>query len=87
MENHPELFELAKSYEKSNPKTGERYTWSQGESLIELSAPERVKEIKANSGKAMEEKKVSQSNRSLVEILGDVLDDEDDEEPCLICDL
>ena len=29
MDNHPELFELAKGYEKFNDETGERYTWSQ----------------------------------------------------------
>ena len=87
MENHPALFELAKGYEKYNAATGERYTWSQGESLVELSEAERVKVIKENYAKAMERKKTDQPNRSLVEILGDVLDDEDDDQPCLICDL
>ncbi len=37
LENHPELFEEAKKYEKFNPITGERYTWNEGESLEELS--------------------------------------------------
>ena len=87
MENHPDLFELAKGYEKYNHETGERFTWSQGESLVELSDSNRVKEIKDNYGKAMDRKKVAQPNRRLLEIFGDVLDDEDDEEPCLICDL
>ena len=87
MENHPDLFELAKGYEKHNPETGERFTWSQSESLVELSDPNRVKEIKNNYGKAMNRKKTAQPNRRLLEIFGDVLDDEDDEEPCLICDL
>lgn len=87
MENHPNLFELAKAYEKTNEKTGERYTWSQGESLVELSTAERVKTIKENYAKAMEQKKTAQPNRSLIEIFGDVLDDEDDDQPCLICDL
>ena len=40
LEQHPDLFELAKEYEKFNPETGERFTWSQGESLEELSDPE-----------------------------------------------
>ena len=35
----------------------------------------------------MAREKDAQPNRPLVEIFGDVLDDEDDEEPCLICDL
>ena len=30
LEQHPDLFELAKSYEKFNSETGERFTWSQG---------------------------------------------------------
>ena len=87
MENHPDLFERAKGYEKFNEETGERYTWSQSESLVELSDPDRVKEIKDNYGKAMNRKKAVHPNRRLLDIFGDVLDDEDDEEPCLICDL
>ena len=40
LEQHPELFEKAKEFEKDG------YKWMQGESLEELSNPERVKEIK-----------------------------------------
>ena len=85
LEQHPDLFELAKEYEKFNPETGERFTWGQGESLEELSQPERIAEIKANTEKAMVSKKTAKPNRRLIEILTDVLDDEDDEEPCLVC--
>ena len=98
LEQHPELFELAKEYEKFNPETGERFTWCQGESLEELSNPERIAQIKANTEKAIEdkkkaiaEKKMTKPNQTLMqiltptEILTEVLDDEDDEEPCLIC--
>ena len=85
LEQHPDLFELAKEYEKFNPETGERFTWSQGESLEELSDPERIAQIKANTEKAMASKKTAKSNRRLIEILADVHDDEDDDEPCLIC--
>jgi hypothetical protein len=100
LEQHPELFELAKEYEKPNPhsKTGELFTWCQGESLEELSKPERIAEIKANTEKAIEdkkkaiaEKKITKPNQTLMqiltpaEILTEVLDDEDDDEPCLIC--
>jgi 3'-phosphoadenosine 5'-phosphosulfate sulfotransferase (PAPS reductase)/FAD synthetase len=35
-ERHPELFELAKQYEKIDPGTGVRYTWSERESLSEM---------------------------------------------------
>ncbi|MDE0011888.1 MAG: phosphoadenosine phosphosulfate reductase family protein [Candidatus Poribacteria bacterium] len=85
LEQHPDLFELAKEYEKFNPETGEHFTWSQGESLAELSKPERVAEIKARTEQAKTSKKKEKPNRRLIEILTDVHDDEDDEEPCLIC--
>ena len=85
LEQHPDLFELAKEYEKFNTETGERFTWCQGESLEELSQPKRIAQIKANTEKAMTSKKTAKPNRRLIEILTDVHDDEDDEEPCLIC--
>ena len=85
LEQHPELFELAKEYEKFNTETGERFTWSQGESLEELSRPERIAQIKASTEQAKASKKNEKPNRRLIEILTDLHDDEDDEEPCLIC--
>lgn len=85
LEQHPNYFELAKSYEKFNTKTGERFTWSQGESLEELSEPERIAQIKARTEQEKISKKKEKPNRRLIEILTDVHDDEDDEEPCLIC--
>ena len=35
-ENHPDLFERAKQYEKVNPETGRRFTWVQGMDLDEV---------------------------------------------------
>lgn len=46
MERHPEAFEEAKAYEKSAVDHGSPFTWSQGESLDQLSRPERIKQIK-----------------------------------------
>ncbi|MCC7075062.1 MAG: phosphoadenosine phosphosulfate reductase family protein [Deltaproteobacteria bacterium] len=82
-ENHPDLFELAKSYEKVDPETGERFTWSQGRTLDELTAPARAQEIRR---KAAERKKRTTSDR-LLQIVAD--DDELDpsERACLVCDL
>ena len=65
LEEHPDLFELAKEYEKINEETGERFTWCQGESLEELSKPERIAQIKANAEKAMTSKKAAKPNRRL----------------------
>ena len=101
LEQHPNLFELAKAYEETpnkKAKTDEQFTWCQGESLAELSQPERIAQIKANTEKAIEdkkkaiaEKKITKPDQTLMQIftsaetLAEVLDDEDDEEPCLIC--
>ena len=48
MERHPDFFEEAKAYEKNAVDHGSPFTWSQGESLDELSRPERVAQIKEN---------------------------------------
>jgi len=86
-EKHPDLFELAKGYEKIDPETGERYTWSQSESLVDLERPERVQEIKRNHAKVLAKEQAVQPNRPLVEILAEAHDDEDDGQGCLICHL
>ncbi|HEX8198560.1 MAG TPA: phosphoadenosine phosphosulfate reductase family protein [Pyrinomonadaceae bacterium] len=86
MENHPELFEKAKAFEKVDGTTT-RFTWTEGESLEELTNPQRVAQIKANHEKAMLAEKKSRPNRPLVDILNEVLDDEDDSQACNICHL
>jgi 3'-phosphoadenosine 5'-phosphosulfate sulfotransferase (PAPS reductase)/FAD synthetase len=45
MEQHPDAFEEAKSYEKNAVEHGSPFTWSQGESLEQLSQPDRIREI------------------------------------------
>lgn len=84
-ENHPELFQRAKEFEGESSKTGRKFTWSQGESLDDISKPERVAEIKANHEKSLLREKKTRPNRPLVEIFSDVLDDEDDDQGCNIC--
>jgi 3'-phosphoadenosine 5'-phosphosulfate sulfotransferase (PAPS reductase)/FAD synthetase len=86
-ERHPELFELAKGYEKIDPATGVRYTWNQAESLDEISAPERIAEINAKHAKAESIEALRNPGQKLYQIFGTTLDDENDEEPCLICQL
>lgn len=46
MERHPDYFEEAKQYEKTAIEHGSPFTWSQGESLDELSRSERVSQIR-----------------------------------------
>lgn len=81
-EHHPDLFEKSKEYEKTHPVTGERYTWSERESLSELEDPKRVAEIKQRQAEAIEVKKKARPNRPLLEILGQ---DDDDDLPCSFC--
>ena len=45
-EQHPDAFEQAKAYEKTAVEQGSPFTWSQGESLEQIEAPERVDQIK-----------------------------------------
>ena len=54
MERHPEAFENAKRMEKTALDNGSPFTWCQSESLVELSKPERVAQIKADHQKKIE---------------------------------
>jgi 3'-phosphoadenosine 5'-phosphosulfate sulfotransferase (PAPS reductase)/FAD synthetase len=85
LEKHPDLFEKAKEYEKIDEEAGERYTWSGKESLEELARPERVREIKERQEKALAVKKKRRVNLPLIEVLDEVLEDEDDSQPCFFC--
>ncbi|MEB3884304.1 phosphoadenosine phosphosulfate reductase family protein [Lyngbya sp. CCY1209] len=84
-EEHPDLFAQAVEYEQ-NHRDGRNYTWTDGETLLELL--ERKEEIIENHQKSMEkEAKKSPPNRPLADVLSSVLDEEDEDEPCLACHL
>ena len=83
-ENHRDLFEKAIKYEQGH-KDGRHYTWTQGETLLELLA--RKDEIIAEHEKAISRKKKEVSNQPLADVLASVLDEEDDDLPCLACHL
>ncbi|MEN6643979.1 MAG: phosphoadenosine phosphosulfate reductase family protein [Armatimonadia bacterium] len=85
MREHPGLFKQAMEYEKADTDTGQRYTWVQGESLEELSRPERVAQIEAEFEQRRERAGGFRAGVSL----GEVLDDADDsaDRGCLICAL
>jgi 3'-phosphoadenosine 5'-phosphosulfate sulfotransferase (PAPS reductase)/FAD synthetase len=55
LENHPDLFEKAKEFEKTDPETGKKYTWIQNMSLDELA--EKAEDIKARYYKRLGRKK------------------------------
>ncbi len=86
LEHHPDLFEKAKEYEKIESVTGDRYTWSQRESLEELALPERVAEIKrSHEQKLQKEEGRKRTNLPLLEVLNEVFENENDDQPCFFC--
>lgn len=78
LERHPDLYEKAKSFEKYDEATGQSFTWTARESLIDLQQPDRVAEIKAS------QVRTKQTGSS---VLLDLLDEEDDSVSCLVCHL
>ncbi|HYB98812.1 MAG TPA: phosphoadenosine phosphosulfate reductase family protein [Candidatus Limnocylindrales bacterium] len=83
--NHPELFEEAKSYEKTDLESGKRYTWQQNESLEELENESRARKIRDGEAR----KRTTSKGTTLVSILGEAIEpqEDDDESSCLICHL
>lgn len=85
LENHPDLYDRAKKYEKIGKENIESYTWSQNESLSELQKPERVKQIKQEAAKKQEEiSKRYKNNQTLSQIFSI---QESETDGCLICHL
>lgn len=74
LEQHPELYKKSMEYEKDG------YTWIQGETLEELSRPERVRQIKLDYIKKQENLKAKATSGLLVDMF-----DDDDEIPCANC--
>jgi hypothetical protein len=64
---------------------GRAYTWSGGETLVELLG--RRDEIEARHATAMLRAKVNRSNIPLIEVLSEALDEDDDTAACTICAL
>ena len=57
IDEHPEAFVEAKAYEKIAVEQGTPFTWSQGESLEELSQPQRVEQIKQEHEKRVKQRR------------------------------
>ncbi len=91
-ERHPDLFQKAVDYENKVGKNhaahamqGNQYSWSQGETLIELLA--RKDEILVNHQKALERSKKRRTKMPLVDVLADALNEDDDTLPCQACNM
>lgn len=80
-EKHPQEFAEAVRYEEEH-SDGRHYTWSQGETLIELVA--RREEIIADHEKSAR-KHQNKPSRALVDVLSEILDEDDDTMPCVAC--
>ena len=72
------------AYEKSDPLTGERFAWVEGESLAELARPERIAEIKAQYAKRVASQKKSQANLGLKDVF---VEEDTGVAPCMMCQL
>ena len=83
-QEHPDLFQKAIDYEQKH-RDGRIYTWTQGETLLDLLA--RKDQILADHEKAMAKQAKEKPNQSLSDALATVLDDESDTLPCLTCHL
>ena len=86
--NHKDLFDKAAEFEKNDPETGESFTWVQGESLSDISNPDRVAAIKKEYEKRMSRSSHDVTNRD-APLLDVFSDDENGENQggCLICHL
>ena len=89
-ERHPDLFEQAVAYEdkvnyEATAMKDRTYTWSGSETLVELLSRKDV--IMRRHEEALQRERSSRRNVPLIEVLGEVLDDEDDSEGCLACHL
>jgi 3'-phosphoadenosine 5'-phosphosulfate sulfotransferase (PAPS reductase)/FAD synthetase len=99
-DRHPDLFARAVAIESKVLKEtasdgeasyqelamqGRAYTWSGGETLVELLG--RRDEIEARHATAMLRAKVNRSNIPLIEVLSEALDEDDDTAACTICAL
>ena len=85
LETHPGLYSEAMKYEKTDPVSGNRYTWVQNESLAELAKPERVAQIKQEYERRRERDIAFSSDKSLGGVFRMACDDEG--EGCTICHL
>lgn len=83
-EKHPDLFAEAVRYEQEH-KDGRKYTWTDGETLLELLS--RKQEILESHEKSVQREAKKAPNKSLADVLSDILDDENDTLPCLMCHL
>jgi hypothetical protein len=92
-ENHPELFEKARGFEKGD------FSWNERGDLSQYEEPKRVAEIKARHEKLIKSKKKLPKGAKLIDIMREcdpfedadafdaVMREQEHEEGCLVCTL
>jgi len=87
LEIHPDAFEEAKRYEKTSEMHGSPFTWSENESLEELSRPERIERIKQDYEKRLDRLKKQKQVNPLRPIQNEIDIDElyGQSKVCLAC--
>jgi len=81
LQNHPDLFKKSMEYEKPE----EFFTWTQGESLEEISTPERIERILEQDRKRKEALAKNRKPGTLAELFAPDYVDVEDEIGCIIC--
>ena len=76
-DNHPDLFRRAQAYEKTDAESGKRFTWVQGKTLEGVLANRT--EIEASASTRRKTTSPTWQSR--------ILDDDSDDQACLICTL
>ena len=85
-EEHPDLFEKAKAYEKPYEQSGRTFTWNAGESLAQLEQPDRMAAIKREHELRAARRRDRRENLTLAQVFANEGPEEDDD-GCLICSL
>lgn len=86
-ETHPDLFEKAKEYERPYEGSGNTFTWSERESLVELEQPDRMAAIKREHERRRLQKEARGENLTLAQVFSEGADVDEKEDTCLICTL
>lgn len=90
LERHPEAFREAMEYELISLNSGAPFTWSQGESLEQLSQPNRIKQIKADFEKR-KAKRLSSFRQNPLRVgiqevsMDDIYDADEGNGACIVC--
>ncbi|MDE8654716.1 phosphoadenosine phosphosulfate reductase family protein [Novosphingobium album (ex Liu et al. 2023)] len=88
-EEHPDRFAEAVDYEKTALRDGSPFTWSQGESLMELIEPARVEQIKSDYQKRRERllrnRRVNPLSANTATTVDDIYGIDEGSSSCVIC--